>query len=75
MSLFEVKVNTECVVKSITISDTKIKIHIMELGLVEGTRIEVKKKSGLKNNLLISFNSSCFTINEEVARGIQVNYV
>ena len=74
MSLFEAKINTECVISSITITDAKTKIHIMELGLVEGTSVQVKKKSLLKNNLLITFNSLCFTINEEVAKGIQVNY-
>ena len=44
MSLSEVKLNAQAVIKEINIADTKIKIRLMELGLNIGTKIVVKIK-------------------------------
>lgn len=74
MNLFEAKLNTECLIKAININDEKTKIRLMELGIVEGTKIVVKSKSGLKKTLLIAFNFSCFTLKDEFAKLIEVNY-
>ncbi|MBR2969908.1 MAG: ferrous iron transport protein A [Clostridia bacterium] len=74
MNLYEVKLNTICVVKSINISDEKVKIRLMELGLIVGENILVKNRSSLKKTLLIAFNSSCFTIKDVIAREIGVEY-
>ena len=75
MSLYEVKLNTFCKIKSIEVEDEKTKIRLMELGLVEGTEIYVKNKSILKKTLLVVFNSSCFTIKDNVSKSIMVIYV
>lgn len=74
MSLYETKLNTPCIVKSINILDEKIKIRLMELGLIIGESILVKNRSGLKKTILIAFNSCCFTIKDVVAREIGVEY-
>lgn len=74
MNLFNAKLNAKCVVKSIEIEDEKTKFRLMELGLIEGEVVTVIKRSLMKKTLLISFNSSCFTINETEARRVMVEY-
>ncbi len=74
MSLSEIKLNVEAVVKEINIIDRKIKIRLMELGLNVGTKILVKNRSVMKRTMLVVFNSSCFTLKENLARNILVNY-
>ena len=74
MNLNKVKLNTQCVVKSINITDEKTKIRLMELGLIEGANIVVKNKSVLKKTLLIIINSCCFTLKSNLAEGVIVNY-
>jgi len=74
MNLNEVKLNTQCVIKSITVEDEKTKIRLMELGLTEGTSVKISKRSVLKKTLLIIFNSSCFTLKSNLANGIVVEY-
>lgn len=74
MSLSEVKLNTDCVVKSVNIQDEQTKIRIMELGLVEGCVVRVNKRSVLKKTLLIIFGATCFTLKDNLAREIMVNY-
>lgn len=74
MNLNEVKLNANCVVKTLTIKDEKTKIRLMELGLVEGCVVYVSKKSVLKKTLLIVFNSTCFTLKENLAKDVVVNY-
>ena len=75
MNLNKVKLNAECTIKEINLQDKKTKIRLMELGLVEGTKILVKNKSILKKTLLVIFNYSCFTIKDDVAKNIVVEYV
>lgn len=74
MNLNETKLNADAVVSEIDISDEKIKFRLMELGLNIGTRVRVKNRSMTKKTLLIIFNASCFTIKDEVAKGIKVVY-
>ena len=74
MTLMEAKLNTQCVVKEINISDEKTKIRILELGLMSGVKVQVKHKSLLKKTLLIVFENSCFTLKENIAKSIVVNY-
>lgn len=74
MSLYDVKLNTACKIKSLNILDEKTKIRLMELGLIEDCVVMVKKKSFLKQTLLIVFNSSCFTLKDEIAKSIMVKY-
>lgn len=74
MSLSNAKLNTMCVIKKISIKNEKIKIRLMELGLVEGCEIYVSKKSLLKKTLLVNFCSSCFTLKENLAKDIEVFY-
>lgn len=74
MSLSDVKLNTDCVVKSVNIKDEKTKIRLMELGLVDGVIVQVNRKSVLKKTLLIIFNSTCFTLKDNLAKEILVNY-
>lgn len=74
MNLNEVKLNTNCVIKSINIQDEKTKIRLMELGLIEGSVVQVYRKSVLKKTLLIIFNSTCFTLKDDFAKEILVKY-
>ena len=74
MKLSDVKLKTECVVKSVNVKDEKTKIRLMELGLVENTIVKVERTSILKKTLLIVFNSTCFTLKENLASEIEVNY-
>ncbi len=74
MDLYNVKLNTDCIVKDIILPDDKMKIRLMELGIVEGTKIKVRRKSVMKKTLLVVFNSSCFTLKDNIARAIMVNY-
>lgn len=74
MSLSDVKLNTNCVIKSVDIKDEKTKIRLMELGLVEGCFVKVNRRSVLKKTLLIIFNSTCFTLKDNLAHDIMVNY-
>lgn len=74
MSLYDAKLNTECVVKDIILDDEKTKIRLMELGIVAGTKIKVTRRSLGKKTLLIVFHSSCFTLKENIAKAIMVNY-
>ncbi len=75
MSLNEAKLKTNCKIISLNLDDEKTKIRLMELGLIIGTTIKVENKSALKQTLLVSFNSSCFTLKSEIAKNIIVNYV
>ena len=72
MTLGEVKINTNCIVKEVNILDEKTKIRVMELGVVPGVTICVKHKSISKKTLLVIFSNSCFTINQNVAKNIVV---
>lgn len=74
MNLNEVKLNVNCIIKSINIEDEKTKIRLMELGIVEGGSIIVKNKSSLKKTLLIIINSCCFTLKSNLAQDVKVNY-
>lgn len=74
MKLSEAKLNTKCVIKSLDIKHENTKIRLMELGLVEGCEILVNKKSMLKKTLLVIFCFSCFTLKENLAREIEVEY-
>ena len=74
MSLNEVKLNTDCVIKEINVQDEKTKIRLMELGLFEGCVVQVNRKSIFKKTLLIIFNSTCFTLKDNLAKEIVVNY-
>ncbi len=74
MSLSEVKLNAQAVIKEINIADTKIKIRLMELGLNIGTKIVVKNKSIMKKTMLVVFNATCFTLKDNLAKEIVVNY-
>lgn len=74
MSLSNVKLNTNCVIRSINIKDEKTKIRLMELGLIEGSIVQVNRRSVLKKTLLIVFNSTCFTLKDNLAQEIVVNY-
>lgn len=74
MSLSDVKLNTDCVIKNVLVKDEKTKIRLMELGLVEGCVVRVNRRSVLKKTLLIIFNSTCFTLKDNLAREIMVNY-
>ena len=74
MSLSDVKLNTNCLIKSVNIQDEKTKIRLMELGLVEGCVVQVNRRSVLKKTLLIIFNSTCFTLKDNLACDILVNY-
>lgn len=74
MNLNEVKLKTECLIKEINIEEEITKIRIMELGLVKGSRVAVIKKSILKKTLLIEFNYSCFTLKDNIAKMVIVNY-
>ena len=74
MDLSEAQLNKRCLVKNVDIKDEKTKIRIMELGIVEGVKILVFRKSALKKTLLIVFASSCFTLKENLAKQIEVCY-
>lgn len=74
MCLNDVKLNTDCVIKSVDIKDEKTKIRLMELGLVEGSIVQVIRRSVLKKTMLIIFNSTCFTLKDNFAKEIVVNY-
>lgn len=74
MSLYEVKLNTTCKIEEVAVKDYKTKIRLMELGLVEGTKIYVKHKSVMKKTLLVVFDNSCFTLKENLAKEIAVKY-
>lgn len=74
MLLNQAKLNVDLVVKNIN-SNSKNKLRLQELGLIDGTKILVKHKSILKNTMLIIFNNSCFVINSNIAKEIEVNYV
>ena len=73
MTLVEAKLNTNLIVKNIN-TDEKTKLRLMELGLLVGNKIIVKKRSSLKRTLLVIFNNACFTINAEIAKDIEVCY-
>ena len=75
MELSRVKLNADCVIKSLNIAEEKIKFRLMELGIVRGAKIQVKKKSLMKKTMLVVFNNSCFTLKENLAQQIMVNYV
>jgi len=75
MNLTETKLNTNCVVKQYGNMEEKNKIRLMELGLIEGSVVSVYKKSILKKTLLIICNSGCFTIKDNLAKYVMVEYV
>ena len=74
MSLSDVKLNTNCVVKEVNIKDEKTKVRLMELGLTKGCLVRVNRKSILKETLLIIVNSNYFTLKNNLAKQIVVNY-
>lgn len=74
MSLNDVKLNCTSIIKEINIDNYQTKIRLMELGLNVGTRVIVKHKSLLKKTLLVAFENSCFTLKENFARNIVVEY-
>jgi len=74
MNLLNAKPNTNLIIKELNIEDEKTKIRLMELGLNVGTNLVVKHKSIFKKTLLVVFNNSCFTLKENYAKNIVVNY-
>ena len=71
MMLPEAKLNVKLIVKDIKL-DSKIKFRLMELGLIPNCKIAIKKRSMFKKTLLVVFHNSCFTINSNIAKGIEV---
>lgn len=74
MNLFDVKIGVDCIVKKINISDEKTKLRIMELGINKNTKIKIYKKSILKKTMLVIFHSTCFTLKDNLAKEIVVEY-
>ena len=74
MKLSDVEINKKCVIKSVGVSDEKIRTRLMELGMVAGYEVCVKKRSVLNKTLLVVFNSMCFTIKSNLAKEIVVVY-
>jgi len=74
MSLSDAKLNANCVIKSVNIKNQKLKIRLMELGIIEGCKILVNKKSIFKETLLVIFANSCFTLKQNLAKEIEVEY-
>ena len=74
MNLFEARVRKKCKIKNVKIDDFKSKIRLMELGLTVGAQVEVFKKSLMKQTLLIFLNSCCFTLKENFAKQVEVEY-
>lgn len=74
MNLYETKLGTNCIVKEIKITDEKTKFRLMELGLIRGVKIKVNNKSVMKKTLLVVFNSCCFTMKDNIAKSIEVEY-
>ena len=74
MNLYLVKLNTMCLIKSVNVEDETTKIRLMELGIIDGARIKVTNKSLLKKTFLVEFNSTCFTLKENIAKQIEVVY-
>lgn len=74
MNLLEVKLKEKCVIKSVDIDDEKTKIRLMELGLFQGAKVYVEHKSIFKKTLLVVFNSMCFTLKDNLAKNIMVEY-
>ena len=74
MNLSEVKLNTNCIVVAVNLEDEKTKIRLMELGIYESVQIRIIKRSLLKKTLLVVFNSTCFTLKDNLARAIEVKY-
>lgn len=74
MTLVEAKLNANCIVESVNIADEKTKIRLLELGLVKGSRVVVKKISILKKTLLVALNGACFTLKDELAKGVNIKY-
>lgn len=74
MTLFEARLRKKCKIKSINIDDFKTKIRLMELGLTTSASVEVFKKSLMKKTLLIFLNSCCFTLKENFAKQVEVEY-
>ena len=72
MNLLQAEHNKWYVVKTINIDNTKTKIRLMELGLVCGVKIQVKRKSLFRKTLLIVFACSCFTLKDNLANLIEV---
>ena len=60
MNLSDVKLNTNCVVKSVNIVDELTKIRVMELGIVSGVKIMLKHKSILKKLLWGRYEGNTF---------------
>ena len=75
MNLDEAILQKNCLVLNNHVKDEKTKFRLMELGLVEGCVVRVKKKSIFKKTLLIVFCSTCFTLKENLAKNIEVKYV
>lgn len=74
MNLNDVKLNTRCIIKSINLTNEKTKIRLMELGFVEGSFVSVNRRSVLKKTLLLILNDCCFTLKENLAQEIVVDY-
>ena len=74
MKLSEVEINRNCIIKMLNIEDEKIKLRLMELGLIEGETVRLARKSIFKKTLLIDLNFSCFTLKTELAKGVMVEY-
>ena len=74
MNLYAVKLNVNCLIKSINVKDERTKIRLMELGVIDGAKIKLIKKSVLKKTFLVEFNSTCFTLKENLAKEIEVVY-
>ena len=74
MTLSEVKINTKSFVKEVNIPDDKTRLRVMELGIVPGVNICIKHKSISKKTLLVIFSNSCFTLKQNVAKNIVVEY-
>ena len=74
MSLEQAKHNVPCIIKQVNIEDYNTKLRILELGLVKGEKVVVKSKSVLKHTLLVVFANACFTLKDNLAKQIEVEY-
>ena len=74
MNLSEAKLNSKLTINSVNVQNEKTKIRLMELGLVEGCEIVVERKSIFKKTLLIVFCATCFTLKDNLAKEIEVEY-
>ena len=74
-SLADLKVGQKGVIKKLNFDDKKIKRHLLDMGVIVGTKVEIKKKAPMNDPVDITIRGYQLAIRKQDLKNIEVEVI